>query len=202
MSEALRVGLVGAGPWAGMVHAPVLAAGPETALAGVWARRPEAAAELAGRYGAPVFEQPDDLYAACDAVAFAVPPDVQATMAIDAARAGKHLLLEKPIAADLDAAIRLAEAVDAAGVASMVVLSWRYSQAVRDFLDAAAGNGFSLLAAVSQKGIKTPVIFITGRLDAENEVRGLDLGAEDYLRKPLLPTVLLARVKMALAKRR
>lgn len=138
MSEALRVGLVGAGPWAGMVHAPVLAAGPETALAGVWARRPEAAAELAGRYGAPVFEQPDDLYAACDAVAFAVPPDVQATMAIDAARAGKHLLLEKPIAADLDAAIRLAEAVDAAGVASMVVLSWRYSQAVRDFLDAAA----------------------------------------------------------------
>ncbi|MDQ1396460.1 MAG: hypothetical protein QOG64_1719, partial [Acidimicrobiaceae bacterium] len=44
MTGALAVGLVGAGPWATMVHAPVLSAGPETLLAGVWARRPEAAA--------------------------------------------------------------------------------------------------------------------------------------------------------------
>jgi CheY-like chemotaxis protein len=63
-------------------------------------------------------------------------------------------------------------------------------------------DGFKLLELVSQKGISTPVIFITGRLDAENEVRGLELGAEDYLRKPVLPNVLLARVKVALAKRR
>lgn len=121
-----------------MVHAPVLAAGPETTLAGVWARRPEAASELAGRHGVPAFDRAGDLYAVCDAVAFAVPPDVQATMAVEAATAGKHLLLEKPIAGDLDAAEGLAGAVDAAGVASMVVLSWRYSNAVRDFLRQAA----------------------------------------------------------------
>jgi serine/threonine-protein kinase len=63
-------------------------------------------------------------------------------------------------------------------------------------------DGFSLLGAVSQKGIRTPVIFLTGRQDAENELRGLELGAEDYIRKPVLPNVLVARVKIALAKRR
>lgn len=42
----IKVGIVGAGPWTSMVHAPVFATGPETALSGVWARRPEAAAKL------------------------------------------------------------------------------------------------------------------------------------------------------------
>ena len=62
-------------------------------------------------------------------------------------------------------------------------------------------DGFKLLELLSQKGITIPVIFLTGRVDAENEVRGLELGAVDYLRKPLLPAVLLARVKGVLAKR-
>src|SRR4030095_2810780 len=33
---AVRGGLVGAGPWARMLHAPMLAGGPETTLAGIW----------------------------------------------------------------------------------------------------------------------------------------------------------------------
>ncbi|MHB8468022.1 MAG: Gfo/Idh/MocA family oxidoreductase, partial [Acidimicrobiales bacterium] len=76
----------------------MLAAGPETSLAGVWARRPEAAAELAARFGAPAFDRYEDLLDASEAVAFAVPPDVQATMALEAVAAGKALLLEKPLA--------------------------------------------------------------------------------------------------------
>ena len=67
----------------------------------------------------------------CDAVAFAVPPEVQAELAADAARAGKAVLLEKPIAADLRGAGRLAEAVGGAGVTSLVVLSWRYAASIR-----------------------------------------------------------------------
>ena len=131
---ALEVGLVGAGPWASLVHGPMLAAGPETRLAGVWARRPDAAAELAGRLSAPAFERYEALLDACDAVAFAVPPAVQADLAATAARAGKALLLEKPIAADLPGAEKLADAIGAAGVVSAVVLTWRYSEAVRAFL--------------------------------------------------------------------
>lgn len=137
-APAVSVGLVGAGPWAHMVHGPVLAAGPETRLAGVWARRDEAAAQLAARFDVPAFADLDALFDACDAVAFAVPPAVQAELAVRAANVGKALLLEKPIAGDVAGAERLVEAIDGAGVVSMVVLSWRYAEAVRAFLVTAA----------------------------------------------------------------
>jgi predicted dehydrogenase len=162
-STPVRVGLVGAGPWAKMVHAPVLAAGPETQLAGVWARRIDAAERLATRYAAPSFASREELYANCDAVAFAVPPDVQADLATEAARAGKSVLLEKPIAGDLAGAKMLADAIDAAGVASMVVLSWRYSDVVRAFVEQAragswlGGRGVFVSGAfVGDSPFKTP----------------------------------------------
>ena len=133
-SAKLAVGLVGAGPWANFVHAPMLANGAKTALAGVWARRPEAATQLATKYGAPAFTDYDDLLAHCDAVAFCVPPDVQAAMACTAARAAKAVLLEKPIGLDLDEAVHLVDVIESTGVVSQVMLSWRYSAAFRSFL--------------------------------------------------------------------
>ena len=140
MATPLRVGLVGAGPWATIAHAPLLAAGPATELAGVWARRPEAATELAGRHGAVAFDRLEQLFDACDAVAFAVPPDVQADLAARAARAGKAVLLEKPLATSLTLARRLADAVLSSGVGSLMFLTWRYAPAVRSFLAEAAGG--------------------------------------------------------------
>lgn len=130
----LRVGVVGAGPWAQFVHAPMFAHDPRTALAGVWARRNDAARELAAANDTTAFEDLDALLDSCDAVAFAVPPDVQVELAARAACAGKAVLLEKPIALDLDGARRLAEAIDEAGVGSQIVLTWRYADAVRTFL--------------------------------------------------------------------
>jgi predicted dehydrogenase len=132
--EPVQVGLVGAGPWAEMVHAPNLAAGPHTRLAGVWARRAGAARELAHVHGVPAFERLDDLFEVCEAVAFAVPPAVQAELAVLAAKAGKAVLLEKPLAADLGNARRLADAIAVAGVASQMVFTFRYSPATAAFL--------------------------------------------------------------------
>ncbi|GAA0415756.1 hypothetical protein Acor_56860 [Acrocarpospora corrugata] len=132
--EPVSVGLVGAGPWADMVHAPELAKGPHTRLAGIWARRPEASAELAAKYGVPSFERIEELLEVCEAVAFSVPPAVQAELGVVAAKAGKALLLEKPLAADLAGARRLAEAVAAAGVASQMVYTFRYSPVTVEFL--------------------------------------------------------------------
>ncbi|MBO3745695.1 Gfo/Idh/MocA family oxidoreductase [Streptosporangiaceae bacterium NEAU-GS5] len=132
--EPVAVGLVGAGPWAEMAHAPAIAGGPHTRLAGVWARRPEAADELAGRYRAPSYERVEDLFDACEAVAFCVPPAVQAELGVLAAKAGKALLLEKPLAADLAGARRLADAIDDAGVASQMVFTFRYSPVTTAFL--------------------------------------------------------------------
>ncbi len=89
---------------------------------------------MAARHGVPAFERYRDLLDGCEAVAFAVPPAVQAEMAVAAAQAGRAVLLEKPIADDLNGARRLGDAVGEAGVGSQVVLSWRYASAVRAFL--------------------------------------------------------------------
>jgi predicted dehydrogenase len=138
--EPVRVGLVGAGPWATFVDAPLFAAHPDTTLVGVWARRTEAAAELAGAHDAVAAASIEDLIERCDVLAFAVPPAVQADLAVPAARAGRTLLLEKPLAADLAGAERLAAAVEAGGARTLVDLNWRFRTGVRAFLaEVAAG---------------------------------------------------------------
>ena len=73
----LRVGLVGAGPWARAVHAPAIAAHPRTKLVTVFARREAAAAGLAAPYGAAVAHSFKELISTVDAVSFAVPPAIQ-----------------------------------------------------------------------------------------------------------------------------
>jgi predicted dehydrogenase len=141
----LRGGGGGAGPWAGMLHAPMLAGGPETTLAGVWARRPEAARALAEAHGSRPVGTLEELFDVCEAVAFAVPPDVQAELATAAARAGKHLLLDKPVALTVPAAEELAAAVGEAGVVSQMVLTNRYGPRGRAFL--ADAEGFEVVGA-------------------------------------------------------
>lgn len=143
--RAVAVGLVGAGPWAAMLHAPMLAGGPETTLAGVWARRPEAARALADAHGSRAVGSLEELWDVCEAVAFAVPPDVQAELAAVAARAGKHVLLDKPVALTLGAAEELAAVVGETGVVSQMVLTNRYSPTGRAFL--AAAGGFEVVGA-------------------------------------------------------
>ncbi|HYQ61916.1 Gfo/Idh/MocA family oxidoreductase [Actinophytocola sp.] len=134
--NVLRMGLVGAGPWASRLHAPGIAAHPRTSLAAVWARRAGAAAEVAEPHGAVPTNDFDELLAQVDAVAFAVPPAVQAPLATRAARAGKHLVLEKPLAGNTSDAQQLVDAVERAGVASMLVLTFRYAAATRRWLEA------------------------------------------------------------------
>jgi predicted dehydrogenase len=116
------------------VHAPGIADHPGTTLSAVWARRPEAAQDLANKFGAEVAADPDELLSTVDAVAFAVPPDVQAGLAVKAAHAGKHVILEKPIASTVEDAERLADAVTEAGVASLVMLTRRFAPETKQLL--------------------------------------------------------------------
>lgn len=137
MTTALRVGLAGAGPWARLFTAPLLAQGPDCELTAVWARRPDAATRLAARHAAIVVSSFDELLATCDAVAFAVPPDVQPGLAASAAAAGLPVLLEKPVGPDLASAMRLADVLAINGVVSQLMLINRYRPSMRSFLDAA-----------------------------------------------------------------
>jgi len=61
-------------------------------------------------------------------------------------------------------------------------------------------DGFAVLERMRGRGIATPVLFLTARDGIEDRVRGLDLGASDYLVKPFAMDELLARVR-ALVRR-
>ncbi|UNO42469.1 Gfo/Idh/MocA family oxidoreductase [Streptomyces sp. MST-110588] len=145
MTTTLRIGLLGTGPWARRVHAPALAAHPGVTLTGVWGRRPDAAAALAQAHDTRSYATPDELFAATDAVAVALPPSVQAALAVRAAAAGRHLLLDKPVATSTTEARAVADAVQRAGVASVVFFTARFGVAEGAWIaeQAAAGGWFT-----------------------------------------------------------
>lgn len=144
----LRIGLLGAGPWAGRTQAPALAAHPETVFSGVWGRRPEAAAALAAAHGTDAYDDVDALIGASDAIAVALPPDVQAPLAARAAAAGRHLLLDKPVATTVAGAREVVAAAERAGVASVVFCTLRFAADTAPWIaeQSAAGGWFTAQA--------------------------------------------------------
>jgi predicted dehydrogenase len=134
----MRFGVLGTGFWATEVHAAALAAHPTAELAGIWGRDLAKAKAVGAQFEVPGYGDVDTLLADVDAVAVALPPDVQAPLAVRAARAGKHLLLEKPVALDLPAADELVDAVRSAGVASVVFFTFRFRAGTATWLAQAA----------------------------------------------------------------
>jgi len=61
-------------------------------------------------------------------------------------------------------------------------------------------DGWGVLQALTQAGIRTPVIFLTAKDQVEDRVRGLEFGAADYLVKPFSFAELLARVRNVLRR--
>ncbi|TDR56510.1 winged helix family two component transcriptional regulator [Halomonas ventosae] len=62
------------------------------------------------------------------------------------------------------------------------------------------GDGLELLAELRERSDKTPVLILTARDSIEDRVRGLDLGADDYLAKPFSIAELEARVRALLRR--
>lgn len=148
----MRFGLFGTGPWAQQAHAPALAAHASVDLIGVWGRDPAKAGDLAGRHGVAAYADIDALIADVDAVAVALPPDVQAPLALRAARAGRHLLLDKPVAFTTSAADDIAAAVAERDLASVVFFTRRFAPDVAAFLAEARHRGGWLEARVDHVG--------------------------------------------------
>ena len=61
-------------------------------------------------------------------------------------------------------------------------------------------DGFDLLAALRRRGDRVPLMVLSARDDLDSRVRGLDLGADDYLVKPFEMTELLARMRALLRR--
>ena len=97
MTQALRFGLVGTGHWAQITHAPALASADGIEFAAVWGRNSGAAADLAGRYHATAYDDISAFLANVDAVAFAVPPGVQARSPSARPRRASTCCLKSPL---------------------------------------------------------------------------------------------------------
>jgi predicted dehydrogenase len=153
----MRFGVLGTGHWARTTQAVALAAHPDATLTGVWGRSPAKTAEFAESFGITAFDDVDALLAAVDAVAIALPPQIQADLAVRTARAGKHLLLDKPLALTVESAAAVVDAVTSSGVASVVFFTNRFIPAVDTFLrDNAALGGWYAAHATMYASIFQP----------------------------------------------
>jgi len=132
---SVRFGLLGTGFWADTVHAAGLSAHPDVDFVGVWGRDPAKAAAVAEHHGVAAEHDLDALLGKVDAVAIAVPPDVQAELACKAAERGCHLLLEKPLALSVEAADRVVAATERAGVQSVVFFIRRFAEPTASWFD-------------------------------------------------------------------
>lgn len=62
-------------------------------------------------------------------------------------------------------------------------------------------NGLEVLQTLRRAGCRTPILLLTARAEIEDQIQGLDLGADDYLPKPFSMSLLLARVRAMLRRR-
>jgi predicted dehydrogenase len=148
----MRFGLFGTGPWAHLAHAPALIAHDQVDFVGVWGRHPDRTAELADKHGVTAYAEVDALLADVDAVAVALPPDVQAPIALRAAWAGKHLLLDKPVAFTAAEAEAIVDAAAERDLASLVFFTRRLMPQVAEFVADARRDGGWLAGRVEHLG--------------------------------------------------
>ncbi len=108
MTTQLRYGVVGCGHLGGF-HAEKAAGLPELDLVGVFDILPERAAAVAERAQSPVFASVAELLEQCEALSIVVPTEHHFEEGMRALEAGKHILLEKPIASTVAQAEQLTQ---------------------------------------------------------------------------------------------
>jgi predicted dehydrogenase len=136
-----RLGLIGTGIWARDTHAAAAATSDSVRFTAVLGRDQAATLALAEPYGVAAHADLATFLEEVDIVGIALPPAVQPEFAMAAIAAGKHLLLEKPIAIDSGAADRIAEACDERGLASLVFFTQLLIPRVRTWIDDALEIG-------------------------------------------------------------
>ncbi len=63
-------------------------------------------------------------------------------------------------------------------------------------------EGFEVISKLRDRGVKTPIIIVSGRNEDYDSLYGLSLGADDYITKPFRPVVLGAKVKALIRRSR
>ena len=94
-----------------------------------------------------------------------------------------------------------AEAVDSAEKALEMLKDHTYDLILMD-VNMRGMDGFSAVETIRGKGIRTPIIIVSGRKEDFDTLYGLDVGADDYITKPLNPVTLGAKVKALIRRSR
>jgi predicted dehydrogenase len=134
----VRVGVIGTGAIATKQHIPELSTLPNARIDAVANRGEDRARAVARHYHIPRVYAGDDGWRrivddpAIDAVVISTPNMLREEIATSAARAGKHLLIEKPIATSVAAGRRIVEAANRSGVICMVGYQRRLKPAYRE----------------------------------------------------------------------
>lgn len=135
--RTLGVGIVGVGDVAG-AHIAAILKTPGLRVAALMSRRRESAEAAKARFGldAAIVESFDDLLLqpGVDIVDICAPHPLHADFGIGAARAGKHIIMEKPAAMDLEELRSLREEVERSRVAFLCCLECRFNPHVKNIM--------------------------------------------------------------------
>lgn len=156
----LKAGVIGVGHL-GQHHARLYASLPGSTLVGVHDRDAARARTIADRHGAKVFDTPEGLLSGVDLVSVAVPTSDHYAVAKACLAAGKHVLVEKPIAVTPAEARELVALAEARGCRLQVGHSERFNpvmQAVRPHIGRPAFIECHRLSAFGERGTDVDVV--------------------------------------------
>lgn len=195
----VRFGVAGAAYWAREVHIRGLQARPDVELVGIWGRDGEAARTAAGAAGIRSFAAFDEMLSAVDAVSIAVAPEAQPALACAAARAGKHLLLEKPLALSVAAAAPIVDAISEAQLASVVFFMRRFVPIIEQVIQAARHRRWRTASVRVHSAVLTsPTPFTDSRWRKQAGAELWDIGPHALsILCPILGPVLRIRAEQA-----
>ncbi|MFI5097378.1 MAG: Gfo/Idh/MocA family protein [Candidatus Acidiferrales bacterium] len=138
MTPPVRIAVIGTG-FGQKVHVPAFRADDRCEVVAICAATPQSAARAAEQAGIPqAYGDVHEMLATAqiDAVSIAVPPAAQPQLVIEAAKAGKHVFCEKPLATEREAAAEALAAVERAGVTHAIdfifpeISSWQRARSV------------------------------------------------------------------------
>jgi len=131
--KPLRLGLIGVGKHGSRYAKHIVEDLPQAELAAVCRRDRQEGKKLATRHGCSFYADYHSLIrdARIDAVAVVVPPALHGEIVAAACEAGKHLLIEKPLAVSVAEARRIRDSIAASGVRCMVAHTLRFNTVVQ-----------------------------------------------------------------------
>jgi predicted dehydrogenase len=182
----LRIGVIGTGKL-GKLHVRTFKRIPEVVFVGCYDVDATRSRDVATEFGAQDFSSPEALLDAVDGVSVVVPTVSHEDVAMRALRADKHVFLEKPMAASVEAAERIIRAAARSGRVLQIGHVERFNEALRKcrpFIESPSFIEIHRLASFNIRGIDVSVImdlmihdldlltYLLGKLPVEVRAKG------------------------------